>query len=280
MTQLKDYLQKAEQFLRKKEIEKPRLEAQILFSYVLNMPRIMLYTRDEQPLERTEVDQLRELLVRKGNGEPTAYITGKKEFFSRDFVVNNSVLIPRPETEELVEIIKSTKKEYDRVLDLGCGSGCLGITLVLEKIANHTCLADLSSEALETAQLNAQQLLGEEQYSLTQSDLGDNLLDKSFDLIVTNPPYVTSAEYNKLHESVKSFEPRLALEVPDPEAFFCRLFKNSLLTLSKDGTFYMESSPTLITAQKKWALNTGFKSVRTVNDLSGKERFLIANNNE
>lgn len=280
MTPLKDYLQKAEQFLRKKEIEKPRLEAQILFSHVLNMPRIMLYTRDEQPLEPTEVDQLRELLVRKGNGEPTAYITGEKEFFSRNFIVNNSVLIPRPETEELVELIKSTKTEYDKVLDLGCGSGCLGITLVLENIAKHICLADLSPEALETTQRNAEILLDAEQYSISQSDLGSNLLDSQFDLIVTNPPYVTSTEYNELHESVKNFEPRLALEVADPEAFFCRLFKNSLLLLSGPGALYMESSPTLIAAQKKWALEIGFKSVNIVKDLSGKERFLIANKNE
>lgn len=280
MTPLKDYLHKAEQFLRKKEIEKPRLEAQILFSHVLNIPRIMLYTRDEQPLEPTEVDQLRDLLVRKGNGEPTAYITGEKEFFSRNFLVNNSVLIPRPETEELVELIKTTEAKYDKVLDLGCGSGCLGITLVLEKIAKHTCLADLSPEALETTQRNAERLLDAEQYSISQSDLGSNLLDGEFDLVVTNPPYVTSTEYNELHESVKNFEPRLALEVAEPEAFFCRLFKNSLLLLNADGVLYMESSPNLIATQKKWALEIGFKSVNIVKDLSGKERFLIANKNE
>ena len=279
MTPLKEYLHKAEQFLRQKSIEKPRLEAQILFSHVLKMPRIMLYTRDEQPLKTEEVDQLRGLLVRKGNGEPTAYITGEKEFFSRSLYVNKSVLIPRPETEELVELIKSTSNIYEKILDIGCGSGCLGITLVAEKIANCAYLTDLSQDALNTAQLNAEKILEDDKYILMKSDLGEDLVENEFDLIVTNPPYVTSAEYNDLEDSVKSFEPQLALEVADPKTFFCRLFKNSLLLLKEKGLLYMETSPTLIDAQLDWASDLGFKKIRKVQDLSGKERFLIAEKN-
>lgn len=274
MTSLKEYLLKGEEFLRNKQIEKPRLEAQLLFSHVLGMPRIMLYARDDQPLQDDEVTRLRELLVRKSKGEPTAYLTGKKEFFSRSFSVNSDVLIPRPESEELLELIISREEKYDRVLDLCTGSGCLGITIAAEGHCSHVCLADISEAALSIAAANAAEHLASDRYEVLKSDLGESIDHRNYDLIISNPPYITSSEYSGLDRTVKDFEPRVALEVADPETFFSRLFKDSVLLLRSGGTFAMESSSTLLSMQHDLAAKYGLVNIKFHKDLAGKDRFL------
>lgn len=298
MNTLKNYLSKAEDFLRNKKVEKPRLEAQILFAHCLNLQRYELYTNDHLPLQQEEIDDLRQWLMRKAAGEPTAYIIEKKEFFSLPLYVNSDVLIPRPETEELVEIfLKQFSLLYkpsveQQVLDLCCGSGAIGLA-ILSKLPQLTmCFADVSAKAVSVCKKNFAELFSsssdkqseQTEYNERESQADffvGNLFDeptlaaKKFAAIVSNPPYVTQEEFKTLAASVKDYEPSLALQIPE-EKFFEKLFAQSYSHLNEGGLFYMETNPLLITTQKKQLQEQGFKNVQILNDFASKARFLAA----
>ena len=276
MSLLKDYLLKAETFLREKNIDKPRLEAQILFSHVLKMPRVNLYTSDQMPLEENEVTKLRELLVEKGKGRPTAYIIQNKEFFSLDFRVTEEVLIPRPETEELVEWVIENHREAPKVIDLCSGSGCIGVALASRISISELVFVDISEGALQISKenLQAHQAENSNKFRFIQSDLLNAFDESDFDLIVSNPPYIPRVEYEQLDVSVKNFEPRLALLVEEPVALFERLALQACKALKSGGYLYLETNPSLLNLTGKSLEKAGFINIETKHDLSGKERFV------
>lgn len=287
MKTLKNYLHKAEAFLREKKIEKPRLEAQILFAHRLQLKRYELYTNDHLPLKQNEVDDLRSLLVRRAQGEPTAYIIGYKEFYSYKFFVTPDVLIPRPETEELVELfLKHCSKAKPKVLDLCCGSGAIGISLLCQKNNLQVCFADVSFSAMQVCKKNFFTLCENKKLEenleakikkkamFLISDLFDNIHEQ-FDAIVSNPPYVTEVEFDSLPLEVKSFEPKLALKIPT-EKFFEKLFLQSFAHLNKDGIFLLETNPNLIKQQENLMKEVGFSEIQIFEDLSRRPRFLLA----
>lgn len=279
MKSLKHYLEKGEDFLRRKGIEKPRLEAQILFSHFFEYERYQLYTNDQRPLEPEEVEKLRELLVKKSEGIPTAYITGKKEFFRRDFIVNADVLIPRPETEELIELVlKENNLNNKTLLDIGCGSGCIGLTLAIEKKPELVMLTDISEEALVVAKKNYEKLSDEIESEIVffESDLFSNIGEgyyESFDCIVSNPPYITPEEFENLMPQVKNFEPVKALLVEDVTGFFSKFFEQAILYLKPQAKLYLETNPAIIDLQRRLAAESGFAQITTHYDLSRKQRF-------
>ena len=278
MRLLKDYLLKAEEFLREKQVVKPRLEAQLIFSHVLNIPRISLYTNEQLPLENSEVNRLRELLVEKSKGKPTAYLLGKKEFFSLEFEVNESVLIPRPETEELCEwVIESETKDLPLICDLATGSGCIAAVLAIEMNCEKILALDISPQALEVAAKNLAKHCPEVSYELIQSDLfADVSADYhgKLDMIVSNPPYIPTSEFNQLMPAVKDFEPEAALHCAEPAAFFEQLFTGAFQFLKVGAPFYLETNPTLIEGQQQMLQAAGFNGVEIKHDLSGRARFL------
>ncbi|QDV07020.1 Release factor glutamine methyltransferase [Planctomycetes bacterium Poly30] len=232
----------ARAFLERKGLGEARLEAELLVGHSLGLDRLGLYMRLDQPLLPAEVDRARDLLVRRGRREPTAYIVGAREFYARDFFVGPGVLVPRPETELIVdrarEIISGWREaepggesleadrdavvEPIRLLDIGTGSGCLAVTLALVIPEAEVHAVDLSEEALVWARKNAEAL-----GAAVRFHHGDGLevalaLAKEhgpFDLVVSNPPYIEPRERETLSAEVREHEPPLALYSPaeDPD---------------------------------------------------------------
>jgi release factor glutamine methyltransferase len=221
---IKDVLEKTTTFFKDKKIASARLDAEILISFGLNLKRIDLYINHDQPLKEIELEDLRTLVKRRGMGEPVAYIIGEKEFFGLPFKVNADVLIPRPETEHLVEKALEWihKKSFDhpvRVLDLGCGSGCLGLSIAAKTKNTIVSLLDVSEKALFVTQNNVHLHLLNERVELIKSTASDiQWMDESsrkfkhklFDIIISNPPYIDRAD-PETEAFVRKFEPEIAL---------------------------------------------------------------------
>ena len=198
-------------FFTEKDIESPRLDAELLLASTLGMDRVGLYVNFERPLNKTELKDYRHKVRRRALREPVQYILSETEFWSLPFTVNPSVLIPRPDTEVLVEEVLKKVSGPVRVLDVGTGSGIIAIALAHEIKDIQVTAMDCSQAALETARLNALRNKVETRISFLLGSL-DNLPLGSFDLIVSNPPYIPSGELEKLMPEVREYEPRLALD--------------------------------------------------------------------
>lgn len=193
----------------KKGIENPRLEAELLLCAVLKWDRIKLYTDFDRPLVQDELDAFRLLIARRRNGECAAYILNEKEFWSLPFKVTPDVLVPRPDTETLVQAALD-KYKSGRVLDLCTGSGCIAVSLAVEKKEMRVDAADISPKACEVAKKNIDRHGVGDRVSVHQGDLFSAIGDTQYQLVVTNPPYVIEQEIDSLSPEVQG-EPRLAL---------------------------------------------------------------------
>ncbi len=189
-----------------------RLDSELLCAQALGLRRIDLYLQFDRPLDEQELASIRELVRRRGKGEPVAYITGTREFYGRPFTVTPDVLVPRPDTETLVQRAVASLRDRPgaqlRVADLGTGSGCIAITLGAEVPGMRVFATDVSAAAIEVARANATSLGVD--VELVECSWAD-ALDGSYDLIVSNPPYVTSEELAAVDRDVRDFEPRSAL---------------------------------------------------------------------
>ncbi|MFN9024986.1 MAG: N5-glutamine methyltransferase family protein, partial [Akkermansiaceae bacterium] len=180
-------------YLEKRGIEDARRNMEHLLAKVLQCSRMQLYTQFDRPLEEVVLAPLRELLKKRGEGIPLQHILGEVAFHGRDFICDGRGLIPRPETEELVEmILKQLPDENLQILDVGCGSGVIGLSLAAEKPASHVILVDVSEDALALTRENAEKH-GLSNVEISRSDLFDQVRG-SFDLIVANLPYVPESE--------------------------------------------------------------------------------------
>jgi release factor glutamine methyltransferase len=215
----KDVLDKSIEFLKKKGFETARLDSELLLSGALNWNRIDLYLKFDCILTDQEIEKCREYIKRRSGGEPVAYILGFKDFYKSRFTVSKNVLIPRPETEELVEkAVEFLKQEKFRenapqVLDLGTGSGCIGLSILSEIPNAHLVALDISPGALEVAEQNGLALgLGDRVKWLLNdaSFFAEKMGLNSFDLIVANPPYISHDDPG-VEKNVKDFEPHQAL---------------------------------------------------------------------
>lgn len=201
-----------------RKLSSPRLDAELLLAMLLQCNRVHLYTHYDQPLTQTERQQYRALVQRRARGEPVAYICGEREFYSRAFAVTPAVLIPRPETEHVVELalawLKETGCTAPRILDLGTGSGALAITLAAELPDAVVWATDISAAALQVAAANAARHDVTARITLAQGDLfavPGLSAAAPFDLIVSNPPYVETTVRAQLAPDVRDYEPELAL---------------------------------------------------------------------
>jgi len=234
-------------FLEKKDIKEAKYKTELLLSHILEMKRFELYLNFDRPLSKKERDEFKELLNRVTENEPIQYILGKWEFYGHEFIVNENVLIPRRETEELVEkVIKyiESEKEILYILDIGTGSGAIIISLYKELMMRSSgkpmCLpadikfiaTDISEKALEVAKQNAE-LNGIEKDAIQfiQSDIFDNLdnnsvqIDFAHTIMISNPPYVSLSEYNELEKEL-AFEPQNAItDNADGLYFYIELIK-------------------------------------------------------
>lgn len=278
-------LQWTSDFFRKRGSESPRLDAEILLAHARGCTRIELYTAfDTEPTEEQR-EAFREMVRRRGEGMPVAYLVGYREFYSLKLRVNESVLIPRPETEHLViEALDQAKRMRasapDQTLhlaDIGTGSGAIAIAIAKHLPKSVIQAVDISSDALQIARWNVEQLGVTEQVELVEGDLMEPLpTDASFDLVVSNPPYVSEAEYSELDKEVKEFEPKLALvSGPRGTELIEKLAGQAAKRLRPGGRLIIELSPMIADACQEIIANTGsFEDVRFIKDLAGHRRIL------
>ena len=218
---LGEYLQWGIILLRERIIETPQLDAELLLAHALKVDRPYLICHSEDILEPQNKIDFFKLLERRLRYEPIAYILGRREFYGRNFSLNHDVLIPRPDSETIVDFALKKLREKTPapvdILDLGTGSGVLGITLSAEYPYARTSATDISSKALQVAKSNATSLGVAKRMQFAQGDLFaalDHLETKKFDLIVTNPPYLNPNEKNALQADIRDFEPEVALFSP------------------------------------------------------------------
>ena len=252
----------------------------MIFAHFLQLKRYELFTQSDRPLHSDEIANLRELLTQKARGVPTAYILKGKEFYGMNFYVDASVLIPRPETEYLCEQIIQREKSVSRIADLGCGSGCIGITLAKHILPQEIVLADISPEALRAAEKNASHFNRSEmnmrflELDFTAENLESMLPNNYFDLIVSNPPYVLSEEWITLDDSVRNFEPQGALLAENFIPLHEKLGQTVYRALKSGGVFYLETHPQKLTEVARLMDGMGFLKIEILNDLSARPHFL------
>jgi len=245
-------IQRSTEFLEKKAVESPRLQSELLLAHLLKLPRMQLYLKFERELSVSEVDAFRELVRRRGQREPLQYIVGSTSFCGLEIAVNPHVLIPRPETELLAErgwnflrqLLESGARKGSRLtaLDFGTGSGCLAIALAAKCLEARIDAVDISAQALAIAKQNAERLDVAERIHFYEGDaLPKQDGSISFDLIVSNPPYIPSAEIETLEPEVRDHEPRGALDGgPEGLDYFRRLARSVAAFLKPGGQLMME----------------------------------------
>lgn len=212
-TTIAEALLQASQTLRKAGIEEARRESGSLLSFVIDRDRTSIISHAEDLLTSDQLTQFTKLVDRRASGEPLQYIIGKQDFYGREFTVTPAVLIPRPETEILVEIAIEKLKGVaaPRLCDVGTGSGCIAVTLLCEMSDAHATALDISPAALDVARMNASDHGVLDRVVFLNSDLFKSLDAESFDLVVSNPPYIAEAVIPTLQREVREHEPLLAL---------------------------------------------------------------------
>jgi len=269
-------LKLAKEYLEKYQIENPRLNAELLLSEILNCKRLELYTNFEKPLKEEEIQKFREYLLRRTKGEPVQYITGKAYFYGFEFIVTPDVLIPRPETELLVEEVIDAfeKNESLKIADLCSGSGNIGITLAKFFPNSEVDCIDVSEKAIEIGRLNAEKLNAENVSFYKIDILSDELPQKIYDVIVSNPPYIPVERKNELQIEVRLYEPEIALFVNDELKFYRRIMELSERFLKVNGKIFFEIDNEI--AHKVYDLMKGknFSSISIKKDLAKLNRII------
>jgi release factor glutamine methyltransferase len=274
-------------FFTRKSIDSPRLSAELLLAHVLGVPRIRLYTDYERVLKDEQLAAMRALVQRAAEEEPIAYLTGKAHFFNLEFEVNRDVLIPRPDTETLVENVLQLARnqagfEAPRVLDLCTGSGCIAAAIAQGLKAATVVAVDLSAPAVALARRNVERLGLSDRVAVEQGDLFEplaKLVDlRPFDLVVANPPYIPTAQLETLDRSVRDYEPVQALDGGlDGLVLHRRILHDAPARLVPGGRVFLEIAfdqgelATQVASQYPQ-----FEDARLLKDYGGRDRVLTA----
>jgi len=250
---IQEILRVTTEFLRHKGIESPRLSAEVLLSHLLKKSRVELYLEFDQLLSALEVTGYRSLIKRRLKSEPLQYITGHQEFWSLDFLVSPAVLIPRPETELLVEEALKLREQnlfpdncQLHIFDLGTGSGAIAISLAKEIESAFIWASDISFEALAVAKDNARHHNLNDRITFCQGDLWQPFSPSSisFDMIISNPPYIPAETFETLPPEVRYYEPRIALDGHESGIHFIkRIIEESGMYLKPGGWLLIEMDP-------------------------------------
>ncbi len=293
---LREALKSVSAFLEQHNSDAPLLVAQVLTMHVLQVNKIYLISEARTPLQGEHWSQqwqeLQALATRHAQGEPLAYILGKKEFYGRDFWVTQDTLIPRPESEDVLEAVMHLARKIPQYTlpqdkltfaDIGTGSGCLACTFAAELPYAHGFMLDISPSALAMAQKNAQE---HDVHERIQALLGSlyalPLAPQSLDVLISNPPYVSQKEFESLENSVRDFEPKTALvpvsSAPDPHglAHIEALAKQAHTLLRQGGLCVIEHGYTQGEAVRQLFIAHGpWKDVSTGQDLAGLDRYCL-----
>lgn len=281
---LRETLQEGALRLAEAGIASARLDAEVLLRHALGLTREQLIASPSLGLSEGQVRLYFELLRRRVEREPVAYIVGRQEFWSLDFQVSQDVLVPRPETERLVEIVLEIAAQWPprrpmNILDIGTGSGAVAVSLAKE-LGNATIWGtDVSAQALTVARANARRHQVEKTIHFLRGDLWAALegVDARFDLIVSNPPYVPSAEIDRLEPEVSRWEPRGALDGGvDGLDFYRRLAAGARRYLACGGALALEIGADMGPGAAKLFVESGYKGVEIFRDYAGKDRVVVA----
>ena len=272
-----DLIQWSESYFREKSHQNPRLEIEWMLCSLLNCERIDLYMRFDEPLSGSQLSTLRGWVKRRSKNEPLQYITESCEFYGIDFFVDKRVLIPRPETERLIdEAIKSIKHvRSPNIFDIGTGSGCIAITLAKEIENSNVIGVDKSIMSLEVAKKNSAEL-NVENVTFFEMDILNQYPKEKFDLVISNPPYVPKEEIPSLMKDVKDFEPEIALtDFDDGLTFYKRISKIIPHILKDDSSCILElglgNHPEKVLSIFK---ESGYSNMEIYNDYNGDKRVL------
>jgi release factor glutamine methyltransferase len=262
-------------FFAGKGVDAPRLTAEVLLAHALSCDRVRLYLDFDKPLGDPELGRFRELVRRRAEGEPTAYLLGGREFYGRPFAVDARVLVPRPETELVLEAALAALPLGGAALDLCTGSGILGISLALERPGSRVVATDLSADALAVARANADALGAA--VELRQGDLWAAVpASLRFDVIVSNPPYVPRGELDTLSREVRR-EPRLALDGgADGADLLRRIVAGAASRLSPGGTLVLEMHESHQELLPRLCREAGLERAEARMDLAGLPRYTVA----
>jgi len=281
-----EVIQKSTEFLARRGVESPRLNAELLAAHVLRMPRLQLYLNFERPLSESEVDALRQLVKRRGDREPCQHLIGSCSFCGYEIQVCRDALIPRPETELLAEkgwtFLGARASDRPIAVDLGTGSGCLAIVLAQKCPRAQIYAIDCSPAALAVASANIAAHGLTERVTCSEGDglaaLPSVLRGKQrIDLLISNPPYIPTAEIAQLMPEVRDFDPHIALDGgPDGLAFYRRLASEALPELQPDGRLMLELGDGQADAVGKLFHEAGWQGGETVLDWSGRARIFVA----
>jgi release factor glutamine methyltransferase len=270
-------LEWATEFFEEKDIKSPRFSIEWLLAEVLGVKRLDLYLMYDRPLSSEELDILRPLVKRRSLHEPLQYITGETDFLNVKIKVEPGVLIPRQETEQLVDLILRENKGRDNlnVLDIGTGSGCIPVSIKKEKPDWNIFGTDISEKALEIARSNA--IYNDVEVNYFRDDLFDpsQIQAGYFDLIISNPPYIEPEEKNTLDKEVVEYEPELALFCESTEKMYRALETICLSSLRENGTIYFELHHQL-GAEVSKLFDPSVWTSSLLKDLDEKKRFFRA----
>ena len=278
MTTVQQILFKISAQLLQSSIEKPMMEARIMLAYILNVSTSYLVANSNYVLESHQIQALDQMVVRRCNREPLAYITGIKEFWGLNFVVDRNTLIPRPDSEVLVEATLNFAKELTKtikILDLGTGSGCLLLALLHELPNSSGIGVDQSLEAIRVAQYNANQLQLSNRVQFIQDDWA-NSVNEQFDIVITNPPYIKITDIHNLAPEIKIYEPHLALfGGTDGLECYRKLLPRAYQILTDQGRLFAEIGQGQEDAVNAIATHSKFELVKQHKDFRGIIRCLV-----
>jgi release factor glutamine methyltransferase len=277
----------ASDLLKEKDIENPRLSAEVLLAYQLKKTRVDLYLEFDRPLAEFELNGFRSLIKRRIKREPLQYITGHREFWSLDFLVNPSVLIPRPETEILIEETLKLRQDNllpqaikPKILDLCTGCGVIAISIAKEITLSDIWASDVSSEAIDTARINAKRHNVDGQIKFFKGDLWEPFQSYSntFDLVISNPPYILTDMIQNLSPEISRYEPRIALDGHENGMYFIeRIINESWRYLRPGGWLLMEmDNEQAEKATSLVKLSTSYDYVEKIMDYGKKYRAIKA----
>lgn len=266
-------------YFKSKNIQSARLDAEVLLSHVLRQERIYLYVHFDEPMEQNELSKFREYVKKRAQHVPIAYIIGEREFMGLPFKVTKDTLIPRPDTEILVEnVLNNVDRDKEiEIVDIGTGSGAIILSLLVNLPKAQGKTVDISSKAIEVAKENAVNLQVNDRCEFFVGDLFAPLNGSKFDVIVSNPPYIPQKDIATLEDDVKEYEPVSALtDGGDGLSYYRRLLSEGKAYIKENGFIALEIGIYQSNDVKQIAMDNGWKDIKIIKDYAGIDRVVLA----
>jgi len=264
--------------LKKNKISSALLDSELLLSKVIKKDREFVLLNLDKKLDQNDQKILKDLIIKRSKGKPLAYLTGVKSFWNYDFKVNDKVLIPRPDSEIIIEQVLDIYKNKNNLnfLEVGIGSGCISLSILKEKKSFLATGIDLSQDCIKISRLNANKLGVENRIKLLKSDV-DNLIFRKYDLVVSNPPYIKKFDLSKLDREVKNYEPNLALDGGlEGLSVIRKVIKKTSELIKIGGKLILEIGYDQREPVKKMLINNNFYIDRILKDLAKNDRCIIS----